>query len=284
MSLRRGKRTRILARICIPFACAAAVAAILLSVMSRHQIRTVAPDTGFSTLEVVQCLGSLIQEEFADMESLSAKPVGGNVILTVNFTDGSSQCYIMTKDGDDGISLLAPRRDQEQEIEKQQLQTLKNTTDMKMTLFSSLLAAFLLLSAFPAHGQNDTVDRYYIDKELVSDFDGSQLIGKQISDYRIEYRKGDRPGLTERCNFILTARHALPEKARPLLATAEKDTAEIVTWVFADGYVIEKEKVSGFFEKIAPNDIESVKVYKFGPNGYSFFKNQTSESRLGKTA
>ena len=107
MSLRRGKRTRILARICIPFACAAAAAAILLSVMSRHQIRTVAPDTGFSTLEVVQCLGSLIQEEFADMESLSAKPVGGNVILTVNFTDGSSQCYIMTKDGDDGISLLA---------------------------------------------------------------------------------------------------------------------------------------------------------------------------------
>ena len=169
-------------------------------------------------------------------------------------------------------SASLPLERQEQEIEKQQLQTLKNTTDMKMTLFSSLLAAFLLLSAFPAHGQNDTVDRYYIDKELVSDFDGSQLIGKQISDYRIEYRKGDRPGLTERCNFILTASHALPEKARPLLATAEKDTAEIVTWVFADGYVIEKEKVSGFFEKIAPNDIESIKVYKFGSNGYIFAK------------
>ena len=179
-------------------------------------------------------------------------------------------------------SASLPSERQKQEIEKQQLQTLKNTTDMKMTLFSSLLAAFLLLSAFPAHGQNDTVDRYYIDKELVSDFDGSQLIGKQISDYRIEYRKGDRPGLTERCNFILTARHALPEKAHPLLATAEKDTAEIVTWVFADGYVIEKEKVSGFFEKIAPNDIESVKVYKFGPNGYVFLKTKRLKADLEK--
>lgn len=107
LSLRKGKRTRMLTRICIPFACAAAVAAILLSVIPRHEVLTVAPDTGFSTLEVIQCLGSLIQEEFSDMESLSAKPVGGNVILTVNFTDGSSRCYIMTKDGGDGISLLA---------------------------------------------------------------------------------------------------------------------------------------------------------------------------------
>lgn len=153
---------------------------------------------------------------------------------------------------------------------------------MKMILFSSMLAAFLLLSGFSAHGQNDTVDRYYIDNELVKDFDGSQLIGKQISDYRIEYRKGDRPGLTERCNFILTTSHALLEKARPILATAEKDTAEIVTWVISDGYVIEKEKVSGFFEKIAPNDIESIKVYKFGPNGYVFLKTKRLKADLEK--
>lgn len=53
-----------------------------------------------------------------------------------------------------------------------------------MTFFLSAAACALALSASTAPSQADTLNIYLLDGKKVENFDGSQLIGKTISDYK----------------------------------------------------------------------------------------------------
>lgn len=54
-------------------------------------------------------------------------------------------------------------------------------------MLTSILSAIcaLALSATPVQAQADTVNLYIINGEKVTNFDGSQLVGKTISDYKL---------------------------------------------------------------------------------------------------
>lgn len=55
---------------------------------------------------------------------------------------------------------------------------------MVTVLLSAIIAANLSIA--PATAQSDTTNKYYINGELVENFDGSQIVGHKITAYRIE--------------------------------------------------------------------------------------------------
>ena len=55
---------------------------------------------------------------------------------------------------------------------------------MVTVFLSALIAASL--NATPANAPSDTTNRYYINGELVENFDGSQIVGHKITAYKID--------------------------------------------------------------------------------------------------
>ena len=120
---------------------------------------------------------------------------------------------------------------------------------MKTLLFMALCA--IALNAQAAEERKDTVDRYIIDKELATHFDGSQLEGKRIAKYMIAYK--DNGNIVEKNHVIYTdGEIAVTGFARANVIGSAKPL------IIVDGEEISSEA----FSKISANDIEHIKVLK----------------------
>jgi len=82
-------------------ACAAAVALFLI-------FKPKVPSTDFTPLEIAQSISALAELNSEDVESVTAKPTGSGVIVTVVLKDGTRCGFRMARDGASGeIHLLA---------------------------------------------------------------------------------------------------------------------------------------------------------------------------------
>lgn len=107
----------------------------------------------------------------------------------------------------------------------------------------------------------DTLDRYIINNQKVERFDGSQLIGKTISDYKIVIAKGNSDGEAIRLHVIRTD----GRKAKVIEVKSSTDGEGVSvgngeTVVTIDGKKCDKEALT----KIKPESIASMTVYKPG--------------------
>lgn len=138
----------------------------------------------------------------------------------------------------------------------------------------------LLLSAFIATTPNigeitaqaDTVNRYKIDRKDVSDFDGSQLVGKSIAYYDILETKEN--GKVVR-NHLITTEKYLKDNNNPTQAEikvvpgARPDGESLIIRETTPGgkenltYFVNDKKVDEkTFTEIKPSDIKSITVLK----------------------
>ena len=107
---------------------------------------------------------------------------------------------------------------------------------MKNTLLFVLCS--LALNIYAQTPQKDTIDKYVIDKQVISHFDGSQLEGKTIFKYIIAYRNVGK--------FI--------EKNHVILTTPETATTTFDGLIIVDG----KEVDANFQTKLKEEDIASI--------------------------
>ncbi len=109
----------------------------------------------------------------------------------------------------------------------------------------------LALNASVAVSAADTIDRYVINGAEVENFNGSQLVGKTVSDYKILSATGRANGEVLRVHMISTDGQE-PQNAAVLLHTT--------TVYIIDGKKSDKESLN----KIKPASIASMIVYKPG--------------------
>lgn len=134
------------------------------------------------------------------------------------------------------------------------------------------------LNAAPA----DTLDKYIINGEQVAKFDGSQLVGKTVSDYKVTVAKSNATDEAVRIHVIRTDGRkikAIKSSVVESFRVEDKDTefningknysnAEVTvlsstTVYFVDGKKCDKDA----FGKIKPESIASMTVYKPGSKG-----------------
>ena len=127
-------------------------------------------------------------------------------------------------------------------------------------IFLSVIYA-LNINASVVTVQADTLDRYIINNQKVERFDGRQLIGKTISDYKIVLAKGNSDGEAIRLHVIRTD----GRKAKVIEVKSSSDGEGVSvgngeTVVTIDGKKCDKEALA----KIKPESIASMTVYKPG--------------------
>ena len=146
-----------------------------------------------------------------------------------------------------------------------------------LTFILSAVCA-LSLNAAPA----DTLDKYIINGEQVVKFDGSQLVGKTVSDYKVTVAKSNATDEAVRIHVIRTDGRkikAIKSSVVESFRVEDKDTefningknysnAEVTvlsstTVYFVDGKKCDKDA----FGKIKPESIASMTVYKPGSKG-----------------
>lgn len=139
---------------------------------------------------------------------------------------------------------------------------------MLTTILSALCALSLSITSVSA--RTDTTDRYLIDGNVITNFDGSQLAGKTILEYIIQSGY-DRQNVV-RVHNITTSDYQHPvgdevkvigigsfsgEPTIRIRATSGVDVDRDIVYVI-DGRVISREE----FIKINPSDIASMEVIK----------------------
>lgn len=103
--------------------------------------------------------------------------------------------------------------------------------------------------------QADTLDRYIINDKRVEKFDGSQLVGKNVSDYKVVVADGEVAGNVLRMHLIRTDGQKVKE-----IKSAK--TVEVSSSTM---YIIDGKKGSyDNLKKIKPESIASMTVYKAG--------------------
>lgn len=70
-------------------------------------------------------------------------------------------------------------------------------------MFLSAICA-LSVNASAVEAQADTLERYVINGQQVAKFDGSQLVGKTVSDYKVAVAEGNADGQVIRLHLINT--------------------------------------------------------------------------------
>lgn len=114
-----------------------------------------------------------------------------------------------------------------------------------------LLSICLLIGAWTLSAQQTL---YIIDNETVESFDGSQLKGKTVRDYKITTQGSGRKAIT--VHAITTGpSSALSSTAR---ISVHQDPSRKIVYVF-DGKASEN---SDTFRSLSPEDIASISVYK----------------------
>ena len=117
-----------------------------------------------------------------------------------------------------------------------------------LTIFLCAVCTFGI-NASAATAQADTLDKYIINDKKVVKFDGSQLVGKTVSDYKVTVTKSNVAGEVVRTHVIRTDGQKIKE-------TVLSPTALYIV----DGKKCDKEALN----KIKPKDIASMTVYKAG--------------------
>lgn len=149
-------------------------------------------------------------------------------------------------------------------------------------LLTSILSAVcaLALSATTVQAQADTVNLYIINGEKVTDFDGSQLVGKTVSDYKIMTATSSSNGVvtvTNVHNILTDGRQArsiaMTSSTLGTVGTVNSVTIDdsvvdySVTGVPSDKmelYIDGKKSTRAELGKIKPDKIASITVLKAG--------------------
>ena len=118
-----------------------------------------------------------------------------------------------------------------------------------------LLSAFcaLALNVQSAEIKKDTINKYVIDKQVIEQFNGTQLEGKTISKYIIAYK--DAGNVVEKMHVIMT-------KGKENIDLKNKSISQMKYegLVIVDG----KEMDTNEFSKMNAEEIVSMQVYKAG--------------------
>lgn len=135
---------------------------------------------------------------------------------------------------------------------------------MGVFLLSALCAMF-----FNTHNEEirkDTIDRYVIDKQIVENFDGTQLEGKTISKYIIAYK--DAGNVVERKHVIFTHKNSLTIGNVAINSTTKGnylDGNSLVSGdVFSGIFIVDGKETSVHELVNVANDIEHINVFKPG--------------------
>lgn len=93
----------------IIYAAGIAAAALLLLVL--HTTTPKAPD--FTPLEIAEEMNALMNIGMKEIESISAKPSGHNILITAYLKDGSSSTFLMSRNPETGgLQLLSMENEQ----------------------------------------------------------------------------------------------------------------------------------------------------------------------------
>ena len=149
-------------------------------------------------------------------------------------------------------------------------------------IFLSAICA-LNINASVMTVQADTLDRYIINNQKVERFDGSQLVGKTISYYKVVLAKGNSEGEIVRLHVILTdGQKAKVIEVKPATVGDGSNVGNGETVITVDGktytdanptvisskaaiYVLDGKKCDKeALTKIKPESISSMTVYKPG--------------------
>ena len=122
-----------------------------------------------------------------------------------------------------------------------------------LTFIMSAICA-VSLNASTAAAQADTLDRYVINGQQVEKFDGSQLVGKNVSDYKVVVADGEVGGKVLRMHLIRTDGQKVKE-----IKSAK--TADVTSAVY---FINGKKGTKDDLNKIKPESIASMTVYKPG--------------------
>ncbi|MBQ3622919.1 MAG: hypothetical protein IJA04_04335 [Bacteroidaceae bacterium] len=135
---------------------------------------------------------------------------------------------------------------------------------MGVFLLSALCAMF-----FNTHNEEirkDTIDRYVIDKQIVENFDGTQLEGKTISKYIIAYK--DAGNVVERKHVIFTHKNSVTIGNVAINRTTNGnylDGNSLVSGdVFSGIFIVDGKETSVHELVNVANDIEHINVFKPG--------------------
>lgn len=135
---------------------------------------------------------------------------------------------------------------------------------MGVFLLSALCAMF-----FNTHNEEirkDTIDRYVIDKQIVENFDGTQLEGKTISKYIIAYK--DAGSFVERKHVIFTHKNSVTIGNVAINSTTNGnylDGNSLVSGdVFSGIFIVDGKETSVHELVNVANDIEHINVFKPG--------------------
>ncbi|MBQ3188277.1 MAG: hypothetical protein IJB60_02425 [Bacteroidaceae bacterium] len=135
---------------------------------------------------------------------------------------------------------------------------------MGVFLLSALCAMF-----FNTHNEEirkDTIDRYVIDKQIVENFDGTQLEGKTISKYIIAYK--DAGNVVERKHVIFTHKNSVTIGNVAINSTTNGnylDGNSLVSGdVFSGIFIVDGKETSVHELVNVANDIEHINVFKPG--------------------
>lgn len=102
-----SRRRRVIARIAAIAGSISVAAAVAMFVLfgPLHKDSAV-EEPAFDTIEIARSIQEIMELGFSDVESITAKPMGSNILLEVSLTDGGTRTYIMTKHSFDGSSTL----------------------------------------------------------------------------------------------------------------------------------------------------------------------------------
>ncbi|MBR7135201.1 MAG: hypothetical protein IKC85_06620 [Bacteroidaceae bacterium] len=135
---------------------------------------------------------------------------------------------------------------------------------MGVFLLSALCAMF-----FNTHNEEirkDTIDRYVIDRQIVENFDGTQLEGKTISKYIIAYK--DAGNVVERKHVIFTHKNSVTIGNVAINSTTNSnylDGNSLVRGdVFSGIFIVDGKETSVHELVNVANDIEHINVFKPG--------------------
>lgn len=84
---------------------AAAAAAVALFFVIRPFV-TGPDEAAFTPVEIAQSLNTMINLNLQDIESIVAEPKGAKVILTARMKDGSSSTFVMSREQEDGSTII----------------------------------------------------------------------------------------------------------------------------------------------------------------------------------
>lgn len=135
---------------------------------------------------------------------------------------------------------------------------------MGVFLLSALCAMFL--NTHNEEIRKDTIDRYVIDKQIVENFDGTQLEGKTISKYIIAYK--DAGSVVERKHVIFTHKNSVTIGNVAINSTTNGnylDGNSLVSGdVFSGIFIVDGKETSVHELVNVANDIEHINVFKPG--------------------